>query len=383
MSLLKHIARKQHEAQMIQAPRLEAVVLRCYHPCKNVAITYAPMPPAYERSRAMREHTLDRRNFIKKTAYGFCAVNAIGHTWAASKNSPIPERPLGNTGVKVSMLGLGGHHIGRIRDDNQSIRLIRRAIDMGVTFLDNAWEYHGGRSEELMGRALAGGYRSKAFLMTKHHGRDKKTAMEHLEDSLRRLRTDVIDLWQFHEVVYDKDPEMIFAVNGGIEAADLARKQGKIRFIGFTGHRDPVLHLKMLAYGYPWDAVQMPMNVLDPHYKSFITHVLPILVRRNIGVIAMKTLASGYVLRANAATPEEALKYVWSRPVSTIVSGMDSELLLAANVAVAQDFSPISSEEQVALLKRTKEAGLTGKFEPFKTAPNFDGPIGRRLHGIS
>lgn len=331
----------------------------------------------------MSEHTLTRRNFIRKTAYGFCAAGSIGHMWAASNAPGIPKRPLGDTGVSVSMLGLGGHHIGRIRDDSQSIRLIRKAVDMGVTFLDNAWEYHDGRSEELMGRALAGGYRSKVFLMTKHHGRDKKMAMEHLEDSLRRLRTDVIDLWQFHEVVYDKDPEMIFAVNGGIEAADLAKKQGKVRFIGFTGHRDPVLHLKMLAYGYPWDTIQMPMNVLDPHYKSFIKHVLPILVRRNIGVIAMKTLASGYVLRANAAPPEEALKYVWSQPVSTIVSGMDSEQLLAANVAAARDFEPLSSDEQAALLERTKQAGLTGKFEPFKTAPNFDGPIGRRLHGIS
>jgi predicted aldo/keto reductase-like oxidoreductase len=182
------------------------------------------------------------------------------------------------------------------------------AIDMGVTFLDNAWEYHSGRSEDLM---------------------------------------------------------------------------GKVRFIGFTGHRDPLLHLKMPAYGYPWDAVQMPMNVLDPHFKSFQTPVLPVLVRRNIGVIARKTMGSGYVLRANAATPEEALRYVWSQPVSTLVSGMESDQLLATNVALARHFSPMSTEEQAALLTRTKEAGLTGKFEPFKTAPNFDGPIGRRLHGVT
>ncbi len=323
-----------------------------------------------------------RRDFIKRTALGLCAVNMLGHTWA-SDTQEIPTRPLGNTGVKVSMLGLGGHHIGQIRDDNQSIRLIRKAIDMGVTFMDNAWEYHNGRSEELMGKALADGYRQKAFLMTKHHGRDKKTAMEHLEDNLRRLRTDVIDLWQFHEIVYDKDPEMIFAADGGIEAADLAKKQGKVRFVGFTGHRDPMLHLKMLAYGYPWDAVQMPMNVLDPHFKSFQKHVLPILVRRNIGVIAMKTMASGYVLRANVATPQEALHYVWSQPVTTIVSGMNSEQLLDKNVALAQRFRPMNSDQQASLLERTREAGVSGKFEPFKTPPNFDGPIGRKLHGIS
>jgi predicted aldo/keto reductase-like oxidoreductase len=306
----------------------------------------------------------------------------LGPAWAASGDAGIPTRPLGGTGLKVSLLGLGGHHIGQIKDDAESVRLIRRAIDMGVTFLDNAWEYHNGRSEDLMGKALADGYRNKVVLMTKHHGRDKKTAMEHLEDSLRRLQTDVIDLWQFHEVVYDKDPEMIFAVGGGIEAADQAKKQGKVRFIGFTGHRDPLLHLKMLAYGYPWDAVQMPMNVLDPHYKSFQAHVLPVLVRRNIGVIAMKTMGSGFVLRAKVATPEEALQYVWSQPVSTIVSGMQSLQLLEANVALARGFRPMSSQEQTALLARTREVGLTGKFEPFKTAPNFDGPIGRRLHGI-
>ena len=331
----------------------------------------------------MKRHTSTRRDFIKRTAYGCFAANTFGYAWAASGTSGIPARPLGSTGQKVSMLGLGGHHIGRIRDDSQSVKLIRKAIDMGVTFLDNAWEYHRGRSEELMGRALKDGYRNRAFLMTKHHGRDKKTAMEHLEDSLRRLRTDVIDLWQFHEVVYEDDPDMIFAVNGGIEAADLAKKQGKVRFIGFTGHRDPLLHLKMLAYEYPWDAVQMPMNVMDPHYKSFQKHVLPVLVKRNIGVIAMKTLASGHVLRADVTTAQEALRYVWSQPVSTIVSGMDSDQLLDANAAAARKFSPMGSEAQAALLTRTKEAGLTGKFEPFKTAPNFDGPIGRRLHGIS
>jgi predicted aldo/keto reductase-like oxidoreductase len=331
----------------------------------------------------MEKQLPTRRDFIKQTAFGLCAANMLSHALAASNQADIPTRPLGSTGANVSMLGLGGHHIGRIRDDNQSVRLIRKAIDRGVTFLDNAWEYHNGRSEELMGKALTRGYRDKAFLMTKHHGRDKKTAMEHLEDSLRRLRTDVIDLWQFHEVVYDKDPEMIFALGGGIEAAELAKKQGKVRFIGFTGHRDPVLHLKMLAYGYPWDAVQMPMNVLDPHFKSFQKNVLPILLRRNIGIIAMKTLASGYVLRANAATPEEALTYIWSQPVSTIVSGMDSEKLLNANVGFARAFKPMSQTKQAKLFDKTRDAGSTGKFEPFKTPPNFDGPIGRKLHGIS
>ena len=327
----------------------------------------------------MEKHLSTRREFIKQTACGLCAASYVA---AASNQADIPTRPLGSTGVNVSILGLGGYHIGTIRDDDESVRLVLKAIDRGVTFLDNAWEYHNGRSEELMGKALSGGYRKKAFLMTKHHGRDKKTAMEHLEDSLKRLRTDVIDLWQFHEVVYDKDPEMIFAAGGGIEAAELAKRQGKVRFIGFTGHRDPVLHLKMLAYGYPWDAVQMPMNVFDSHFKSFQKNVLPVLVRRNIGVIAMKTLASGHVLRAKVVTPAEALGYIWSQAVSTIVSGIDTEGFLDANVSLAQTFRPMSLSEQAQLLDRTKDAASTGRFEPFKTPPNFDGPVGRKLHGI-
>ncbi|MGI6272338.1 MAG: aldo/keto reductase [Anaerohalosphaeraceae bacterium] len=328
----------------------------------------------------MTRQVSTRREFMA-AACGVAAATILGHASQAAETAPIGVRPLGATGVSVSMLGVGGHHIGQV-SEGDAVRLIRKAIDAGATFMDNAWEYHNGRSEEYMGKALADGYREKAFLMTKHHGRDKKTAMEHLEDSLRRLRTDVIDLWQFHEVVYDKDPEMIFAPGGGIEAADLAKKQGKVRFIGFTGHRDPLIHLKMLAYGYPWDAVQMPMNVFDPHFKSFEQHVLPILVRRNIGVIAMKTMASSYVLRANVVQPAEALRYVWSRPVSTIVSGMESEALLDANIAAARAFQPMSAEEQAALLERTRQAGADGKFEPYKFAPNFDGPVGRKLHGV-
>ncbi len=332
----------------------------------------------------MANHSVTRREFLRNTTCGLCAgaltVPVLAH---ASSSNAIPTRPLGATGVNVSMLGLGGHHIGRHRDQNVGIRLTRKAIDMGVTFLDNAWEYHDGRSEIIMGKALQDGYRDKAFLMTKHHGRDKKTAMQHLEDSLRRLKTDVIDLWQFHEIVYDTDPEMIFAPDGGIEAADLAKKQGKVRFIGFTGHRDPLHHLKMLAYDYPWDAVQMPLNVMDAHYKSFLHHVVPVLVKRNIGIIAMKTMASSHVLRSQTVTPDEALNYVWSQPVSTIVSGMESEELLEANVALARTFKPMSQEAQAKLLDKTKTAAMTGDFEPFKTAPNYDGPVGRKLHGVT
>jgi predicted aldo/keto reductase-like oxidoreductase len=293
----------------------------------------------------------------------------------------VPTRRLGRTGVEVSMLGLGGSHVARIQEDEDAIRFVRTAIDMGVTFMDNAWEYHGGRAEELMGRALRDGYRERVFLMTKHHGRDRKTALDHLEDSLRRFQTDVIDLWQFHEVVYPSDPEMIFTQEA-IEAAEEAKKAGKVRFIGFTGHKDPAIHRDMLDRGYAWDTVQMPLNVMDPHYKSFEKEILPVLLERDIGVIAMKTMASDHILRANVVRPDEGLRYVWSKPVATIVSGMDTLEVLEANVASAQRFKPMSPDEQEELLARTKEAGSSGEYEPFKTTRRFDGKVGRMLHGI-
>lgn len=330
----------------------------------------------------MNMHRPTRRDFLRKTAFGIGAAAVAPNALAASAES-IPRRTLGQTGEEVSMLCLGGYHIGTIRDDRESVSLIREAIDRGVTFLDNAWEYHNGRSEELVGKALRDGYRDKVFLMTKHHGRDKKTAMEHLEDSLRRLRTDVIDLWQFHEVVYEADPDMIFARGGGIEAATEAKKSGKVKYIGFTGHKDPRIHLKMLGHDYDWDAVQMPLNVLDAHFRSFEKNVLPILLERKIGVIAMKTMASGILARSNLATAREALHYVWSLPVSTIVSGMQNRQLLEANIKLAQTFRPMAKDEKAQLLARTKAPAMTGKHEPFKTTNRFDGPVGRKLHGVS
>ncbi|MEJ2034536.1 MAG: aldo/keto reductase, partial [Deltaproteobacteria bacterium] len=262
------------------------------------------------------------------------------------------------------------------------INLIREAVDQGVTFMDNAWEYHRGRSEELMGRALTGGRRQKVFLMTKHHGRDQKTAMRHLEDSLRRLRTNVIDLWQFHEVIYDDDPDRIFGPNGGIEAAELARRQGKVRFIGFTGHKDPAVFVRMLAHNYPWDAVQMPVNVLDAHFRSFQRQILPLLGQRDIGAIAMKSIASGHLLRTGAVTPAEALAYVWSQPVATLVSGMPSSRDLRANVRLAAGFRPLSRKEQDRLLARTEKIARSGKYEPFKTTRGYDSREGRHRHDL-
>lgn len=329
----------------------------------------------------MSNQKSNRRDFLRATS----ALAAITLTRGSdsAETKAIPKRPLGKTGEQVSLLGVGGFHIGAIEDEQKSIALIREAIDMGVTFLDNAWEYNEGRSEEIMGKALRDGYREKAFLMTKHHGRDKKTAMRHLEDSLRRLQTDVIDLWQFHEIVYEKDPEMIFAENGGgIEAAIEAKKSGKVRFIGFTGHKDPAIFQEMLKHDFEWDTVQMPLNVLDAHFRSFEKNILPILLERGIGVLAMKTLGSGFVLKSETVSREEALRYAMSLPVSTVISGMSSSEQLKQNAEVARNFQPLSEEEKKQILDKTRQVAMTGQFEPFKTTRDFDGPVGRKLHGI-
>lgn len=329
----------------------------------------------------MMESKETRRDFLKQSLAGAAALAWAGQA-TAQNSGGIPTRRLGRTNEQVSMLGLGGHHAARIKDDNEVVALIREAIDSGVTFLDNAWEYHNGRAEELMGRALRDGYRGKAFLMTKHHGRDKKTALEHLDDSLRRLETDVIDLWQFHEVVYAKDPEMIHTL-GGIEAAEEAKKAGKVRYIGFTGHKDPAIFKDMLDRGYAWDAVQMPINAFDAHFMSFATEILPILIERDIGVIAMKTLGDGHILKANVIEPAEALRYAWSQPVSVALSGMNSLDILRTNVALARNFTAMPEAEQQTLLAKTRDAALTGTFEPFKTTQMYDGMPGRKLHGLA
>jgi aryl-alcohol dehydrogenase-like predicted oxidoreductase len=298
------------------------------------------------------------------------------------RTDTVPQRQLGSTGESVSMLALGGAHISRFVEDRDAISLVRAAVDMGVTFMDNAWEYHDGRSEELMGRALRDGYRERVFLMTKHHGRDRKTATQHLEDSLRRLQTDVIDLWQFHEVIYEKDPEMIFGPGGGIETAVKARREGKVRFIGFTGHKDPAIFRGMLDMDFQWDTVQMPLNLLDAHFRSFEKEILPILVDRSIGVLAMKTLADGSLLETHTVSAREALSYVWSLPVSTIISGMDSMRVLRENVETARSWTPMETSAIRALLDRTRAVAAEGRFELYKTRTVFDGRFGRRIHGM-
>lgn len=326
-----------------------------------------------------------RRGFLQQSIAGVAGASLAGG-WisqlsAGEAKEGMPYRRLGKTGEKVSLLGVGGYHIGTC-SESEAIRIVQQAIDCGVNFLDNAWEYHQGRSEQRVGKALEGGRREKAFVMTKHHGRDKKTAMEHLEDSLRHLRTDVIDLWMFHECVYDEDPDRIFSKGGGVEAADLAKKQGKVRYIGFTGHKDPMIHLKMLAYEYPWDAVLMPLSILDGSFKSFEKWVLPVLVKRDIAPLAMKSRANGAILAAGIATVEECWRYVISLPVSTVVSGMASTRLLKDNLRLARSLTPMSAEERKAILERTREVAMTGKHELFKTTIAYDGPVGRKLYGV-
>lgn len=296
----------------------------------------------------------------------------------------IPRRPLGRTGVQVSAIGLGGATLGQAKSLEEAIRITHEAIDAGVTFMDNAWEYNKHRSEEWMGNALQG-RRDKVFLMSKvcTHGRDAKVAMQQLEESLRRLGTDYLDLWQIHEVVYYNDPEMIFRSNGAIEALDRAKKEGKVRFVGFTGHKDPAIHLKMLSHNYPFDTVMLPLNCFDATFNSFEQQVLPELNRRGIGVIGMKSLSgTGDAVKQGVVTAQEALRYAMSLPVATTVSGIDSLQVLRQNLSVARGFTPMKQEEMQALRSRCAQYAADGRFELFKTSMRFDGAIGRQQHGF-
>ena len=291
----------------------------------------------------------------------------------------LPKRLLGRTGERVSCIGMGGFHIGKLADAAAATRLIHAAIDRGITFMDNSWDYNEGRSEEWMGQALQG-QRDRVFLMTKVDGRDKRTAMLQLEESLRRLRTDHVDLWQFHEIIRSNDPHRIMAVDGAYQAALDAQRAGKIRFIGFTGHKSPEIHLDMLrvAAAHDWtpDTVQMPVNILDPHYSSFIDRVLPVLTEHNIGVLAMKTFGDHYVLdavmKAKAATPAEMLRYSLSLPTSVVITGIDSMEILDQAVAAATGFTPMTSAEMADILARTRGIDPSGVHQPMKTTNEFD-----------
>ena len=326
-----------------------------------------------------------RRQFLKQAAAGAAlgslAGNVLAQTSAASATG-LPTRVLGRTGQRVSIVCLGGWHLGSIKDDAEAIRLVHAAVDEGMTFMDNCWDYHDGRSEELMGRALEG-RRDKAFVMTKNCERDYAGSMRCLEDSLRRLRTDRIDLWQFHEMVYDNDPDWVFE-KGGLKAAQEAKKAGKVRYIGFTGHKDPRIHLKMLAKPFDWDAAQMPINALDAHYRSFQKEVVPVCLKKNVGVIGMKGFGGGNgIARGAGLTAAEAYRYALSMPVASQVVGMVSLEQLQQNVALARGFQPMSEAERTALVERVREFAGDGRFELFKSSQTFDGPHHRKQHGFN
>jgi aryl-alcohol dehydrogenase-like predicted oxidoreductase len=319
---------------------------------------------------------LSRRAFIGGTMMATIEL-------ASSQGGGIPMRPIGKTGVSVSALGMGGYHLGSAKDVAEAKRIVDEALDGGLNFFDNCWDYHDGQSEEWMGEALKG-KRDKAFLKTKvcTHGRSKQVAMNMLEQSLRRLRTDHLDLWQIHEVIYDDDPDLIFAPNGAIEALEQAKKDGKVRFVGFTGHKDPSIHLKMLSHDFPFDTVQMPLNCFDASFRSFENSVLPDAQRRGIAVLGMKSMGgSGEMVAKGAVTPEEALRYAMSLPVATTISGINSPEVLRQNLSIAQNFKPFSKQEMQSLRDRCKPDAADGRYELFKTTKKYDGDVGREQHG--
>jgi uncharacterized protein len=334
---------------------------------------------ATDRMLANEDPGVSRREFLGMTAASLLMSGSLsGATKPESKNG-IPHRTLGRTGEKVSLIGLGGYHLGKQTDPNESIRIIRTGIDEGINFLDNCWDYNDGESEIRMGKALRDGYREKAFLMTKIDGRNKTAAAAQLDESLRRLQTDRIDLLQFHEVIRDSDPDRIFAKGGAMEVALEARKAGKIRFIGFTGHKSPDTHLKMLAaaaqHGFTFDAVQMPLNVMDAHFHSFEKKVLPVLTRDGIGVLGMKPMGDPFILRSKTVTAVECLHYAMNLPTSVVITGCDSLPILQQALQAARTFQPMDSSQVAALLGKTAKAAEAGQFELYKTTHHFDGTV--------
>ena len=330
-----------------------------------------------ELAREQKNSVVTRREFLEMGVAASLAAGTENIAWAADTKAEVPRRTLGRTGEKVSMVGLGGYHIGSQKDEQESIRIIRTALDSGINFLDNCWDYNDGHSEIRMGKALRDGYRQRAFVMTKIDGRTKKAAAQQIEESLRRLQTDRIDLLQFHEIIRMEDPDRVFAAGGGMEAAVEAQKAGKVRYIGFTGHKSPDIHLKMLetadTHQFHFDTVQMPLNVMDAHYNSFGQKVLPVLVKKEIGVLGMKPMGDGLILRSKTVEPIECLHYAMSLPTSVVITGCDSVARVEQAVMAAKTFKPLSETQVAALLAKTKDAARNGEFEGYKTTTNFDG----------
>ncbi len=337
---------------------------------------------------------MNRRKFIGKTAavagalvmthQAFGAENTTRENQKMTFETPpttlegeMIYRTLGGTGEKISAIGLGGFHLSKPKTDDEAIKLIRTAIDRGMTFMDNCWDYADGLSEIRMGKLLKNNYRQKVFLMSKIDGRDKKSAAKQIDESLLRLQTDRIDLMQFHEIIRLEDPDKIFADGGAAEAMLDAKKAGKIRYIGFTGHKDPFVHLRMMeiaaANNFKFDAVQLPLNVMDAHFRSFEKQVLPRLVADKTGVLGMKSMGDPFILDSKTVTPQECLNYALSLPTSTVVTGIETMEILEQAFTVAKNFKPLTQAAMTALLAKTKSAAMTGKFERFKTDNKFDG----------
>lgn len=348
-------------------------------PVSKVPLHFQDAPrERQEEPKDARCSRVTRRAFVEFAVAGALTAGLAQHSWAGDTKGGIPYRTLGHTGEKVSAVGIGGYHIGlRNLSEQEGIRIVRAALDNGINFLDNCWDYNNGESEIRMGKALRDGYRQKAFLMTKIDGQTKNAAVQQFEESLRRLQTDHVDLLQFHEVIRPTDPERIFAPGGGMEAILEAKQAGKVRYIGFTGHKSPDIHLKMvetaLANKFQFDAIQMPLNVMDAHYNSFEKRVVPVLVKHGIGVLGMKPMGDHMILDSKTATPVECLHYALTLPTSVVITGCDSMAILEQALEAARSFRPMDSGEVAALLAKTAQAAVHGQFEPYKTTHNFDG----------
>jgi aryl-alcohol dehydrogenase-like predicted oxidoreductase len=340
-----------------------------------------------------------RRDFLKAGAGVACVTSgltAAGEAAPSTANSvgqAVPPtaskgdmlyRRLGRTGAQVSAIGVGGHHLGDFASVDEAIRLVHEAIDAGITFFDNCWEYYNGKTENILGRALMG-RRDKVFLMTKvcTHGRSGRLALQMLEESLQRLQTDHLDLWQIHGIVYDNDPELAYAKGGVLEAFDQAKKQGKVRFVGFTGHKEPAFHLKMLELGYPFDSVQMPLNPFDFNFHSFQNQVLPEVNRRGMAPLGMKSMGgTAWAIKNGVVKAEELLRYAMSLPVATTIVGMDSLEVLHQNLSVVRAFQPMTESDMDALRVRCAATAADGRFEPYKVSLRYDNPMTRLPHGF-
>lgn len=337
--------------------------------------------PFSKADEPLSRDAVSRREFLEFASAGVIAGALPAASLPANARVEvkygIPYRELGRTSEKVSLIGIGGYHLGKQPDPNESIAIIRKALDEGINFLDNCWDYNGGESEVRMGKALRDGYREKAFLMTKIDGRNKAAASSQIEESLRRLQTDRIDLLQFHEIIRDTDPQRIFAKGGALEAVLEARKAGKIRFIGFTGHKSPEIHLKMFVtaseHRFSFDAVQMPLNVMDAHFDSFEKKVIPVLVRHGVGILGMKPMGDHFILDSKTATATECLQYAMNLPTSVVITGCDSMPILDQALRAARSFKPLIESQVAALLAKTASAAQAGKFELYKTSHHFDG----------